>query len=432
MSNAPQMAQVACPSCQTPVRVPVINFVDANEQPQLKNILLGGRLNTAQCPSCGAPIALAAPVMYHDHSKQFFFVHIPQQLLASQRGDEVERFVGSVTGMLMQQLPADLPKGYLLAPRRFLTMQTLIEAVLEGDGVTKEMLDSQRKRVDIISQLLEAMSTSDAALLAALQANADELTEEFTNTLAAFVDASAMSGDAEGMAQLAALQAKITQYIGGEATLAYESLITQLQAAPDDAAIRTVMQANQEVIDYTFFDIYNEKIKAAAEAGDTTTAEALEALRTRILATYEAIQADLEASYTRAGQVLDAVYAADDLAAALTEHLGELDDVFDILVDGQRTMAERAGDEAAVARLSEIIALIPQVKDAALTPTDRTVQALLVAESPTRYIRENVGDITGPVVKRLNELAEEYVLKGKTEDSERVKRIAREAGAMLF
>jgi hypothetical protein len=304
--------------------------------------------------------------------------------------------------------------------------------VLEGDGVTKEMLDSQRKRVDIISQLLEAMSTSDAALLAALQANADELTEEFTNTLAAFVDASAMSGDAEGMAQLAALQAKITQYIGGEATLAYESLITQLQAAPDDAAIRTVMQANQEVIDYTFFDIYNEKIKAAAEAGDTTTAEALEALRTRILATYEAIQADLEASYTRAGQVLDAVYAADDLAAALTEHLGELDDVFDILVDGQRTMAERAGDEAAVARLSEIIALIPQVKDAALTPTDRTVQALLVAESPTRYIRENVGDITGPVVKRLNELAEEYVLKGKTEDSERVKRIAREAGAMLF
>jgi hypothetical protein len=192
------------------------------------------------------------------------------------------------------------------------------------------------------------------------------------------------------------------------------------------------MQANQEVIDYTFFDIYNEKIKAAAEAGDTTTAEALEALRTRILATYEAIQADLEASYTRAGQVLDAVYAADDLAAALTEHLGELDDVFDILVDGQRTMAERAGDEAAVARLSEIIALIPQVKDAALTPTDRTVQALLVAESPTRYIRENVGDITGPVVKRLNELAEEYVLKGKTEDSERVKRIAREAGAMLF
>lgn len=432
MSASPQMAQVACPSCQTPIRVPVINFIDANEQPQLKNILLGGRLNTAQCTSCGAPIALAAPVMYHDHTKQFFFVHIPQQLLASARGDEVERFVGSVTGMLMQQLPPDMAKGYLLAPRRFLTMQTLIEAVLEGDGVTKEMLDSQRKRVDIISQLLEGMAQGDAALLAALQANQAELTEEFASTLAAFVDASAMSGDQEGMAQLAALQAKVTQFIGGEATLAYESLLTQLRGAADDAAIRTIMQANQEVIDYTFFDIYNEKIKAAEEAGDEATVTELTDLRARILATYEAIQADLEASYTRAGAILDEVFGAEDMAAALTAHLSELDDVFDILLDGQRTMAQRAGDEAAVARLSEIIALVPQVKDAALTPTERTVQALIGSENATRYIRENVGDITNAVVKRLNEVSEEYATKGKAEDAERVKRIAREAGAMLF
>lgn len=431
-SAPPQMAQVACPSCQTPIRVGVINFIDANEQPQLKNILVGGRLNSAQCTACGAPISLAAPLVYHDATKQFCFVHIPQQLMASAKGAEVERFVGSITGMLMQSLPAELPKGYLLSPRKFLTMQTLIEAVLEGDGITKEMMAAQRKRIDIISQLLEGMSISDAALLDALQANQADIDDEFKSTLAAFVDASAMSGDQEGMAQLAALQAKVTQFIGGDATIAYELLIEQLRTAPDDDAVRALMQTNQETIDYTFFDIFNAKILAAQDADDENTATTLSTLRARILALYEEIQANLEAAYTRAGQILDAVFASEDMTTTLTAHLGELDEVFDILLDGQRTMAERAGDDAAVARLSEIIALTAQVKDAALTPDARAVRALLDSDNPTRYIRENIASITGGVVKQLNEISEEYTLKGKTEDADRVRRIAREAGAMLF
>ncbi len=431
-SAPPQMAQVACPSCQTPIRVGVINFIDANEQPQLKSILLGGRLNSAQCTSCGSPISLAAPLVYHDSTKQFCFVHIPQQLMASAKGAEVERFVGSITGKLMQSLPPDLAKGYLLSPRKFLTMQTLIEAVLEGDGITKEMMAAQRKRVEIISQLLEGLSTSDAALLDALKANQADIDEEFKSTLAAFVDASAMSGDQEGMAQLAALQAKVTQFIGGDATIAYELLIEQLRSAPDADALRALMQANQETIDYTFFDIFNEKIIAAQTANDEVTATTLAELRTQILALYEEIQANIEAAYTRAGQILDAVFPSEDAAATLTAHLDELDDVFDILLDGQRTMAERAGDDATVARLTEIIALTVQVKDAALSPEDRAVQAILKSENPTRFIRENFGMITGAVVKQLNELAEDYTTKGKIEDGDRVRRIAREAGAMLF
>jgi hypothetical protein len=311
-------------------------------------------------------------------------------------------------------------------------MQTLIEGVLEGDGITKEMMAAQLKRGEIISQLLEGMSTSDAALLDALQANQADIDEEFKSTLAAFVDASAMSGDQEGMAQLAALQAKVTQFIGGDATLAYELLIAQLRTAPDDDAVRALMQSNQETIDYTFFDIFNAKILEAQNADDESTATTLSALRARILALYEEIQANLEAAYTRAGQILDAVFASEDMSATLSAHLGELDDVFDVLLDGQRTMAERAGDDATVARLTEIIALTAQVKDSALTPDARAVRALLDSDNPTRYIRENIASITGGVVKQLNEISEDYILKGKTEDADRVQRIAREAGAMLF
>ena len=155
-------------------------------------------------------------------------------------------------------------------------------------------------------------------------------------------------------------------------------------------------------------------------------------MREHVLALYEEIQAGLEAAYIRAGALLDSVFGAEDMAAVLQEHLDQLDEVWDILVDGQRTMAERAGDQASAERLAQIIELTKTMKEAALTPEDRIVNALINSENPTRYIRENIGDITGSVVKQLNELAELYESKGKTDDADKVRRIAREAGAMLF
>jgi hypothetical protein len=203
--------------------------------------------------------------------------------------------------------------------------------------------------------------------------------------------------------------------------------------ASDDAEARTqLIKTNQESIDYTFFDLITNRVNAANEAGDTDMAQALDAMREHVLALYEEIQAGLEAAYIRAGALLDSVFSAEDMAAVLAQNIDQLDDIWDILVDGQRTMAERAGDQASAERLSQIIELSQIVKEASLSPEDRVVNALIDSENPTRYIRENIGDITGAVVKRLNELAEEYDSKGKTDDADKVRRIAREAGAMLF
>ncbi|MFN8450295.1 MAG: hypothetical protein U0521_17340 [Anaerolineae bacterium] len=45
------------------------------------------------------------------------------------------------------KLPQQSMKGYLFQPRRALTMQGLIEQVLQADGVTPEMIGEQRARV---------------------------------------------------------------------------------------------------------------------------------------------------------------------------------------------------------------------------------------------------------------------------------------------
>ncbi len=427
-----QVTTIACPSCQTPLRVQITNIIDADAQPQLKSLLLGGRLNSGTCPSCGTPVALAAPLVYHDMGKQFCFVHIPQQLLASANANEIEKFVGSVTNMLMNALPPDAPKGYLLAPKRFLTMQTLIEAVFEGDGITKEMLDTQRKRVELISAMLDAMQNGDAALYEVMQKNSTAIDEEFTNTLNAFIEASQMNGDPQGIALLSQLQSKLAQFAGGEATFAYEQMIEQLLNAADDDARKAIVITNQDVVDYTFFDIIKTRIEAAQSVGNDQLVAELTHIQEFVVTVYQQLQADLEQAFIKAGETLDAVFGAEDLDAALRAHVANLDDVFVNLVAGQITMAERAGDAETVARLMQIAERTPQIIESALSPEDRVVNALLSAENPTKYIRENIGDITGAVVKRLNETAEELTGKGKTEEAERVRRIAREAGAMLF
>lgn len=432
MSAPGQMVQVNCPRCQSPVPVAIVNVIDAEMQPGLKNQLIANQLNTGMCRACGAPVQLAVPLIYHDASKQFCFVHIPPQLANTAQSLEIEQFVGKVTSAFMNNLPAEVSKGYLLAPRRFLSMQTLIEGVLEGDGITKEMIDAQRRRVDVIGTLLDAMLDSDASLVKALELHRDDINDEFMATLAAFVDASQMGGDTNGIAQLTALQSKLLQFIGGDATIMYEALIDKLLAADSDEGVKRLVAGNQETIDYTFFDVLTSRITTAQENNDDAHATRLTQLRDQVLTHFEALQADLEVSYRRAGEILDTVFAAEDMSEALRAHVGDLDEVFDILVDGQRVMAERAGDLQAAERLLQILQLTVQVKEAALSPEDRTCQALIASENPTKYIRENIGDITGTVVKRLNEIAEEYTAKGDEENAERVRKIAREAGAMLW
>jgi hypothetical protein len=101
------------------MRAQVFTLVDVGLQPELKNYLLAGQLNMAICPSCGTPAMIAAPLIYHDSAKQLFLIHFPQQLNA--RPEEQERFIGDATSALMRVLPQGAAKGYLLAPKRFLT-----------------------------------------------------------------------------------------------------------------------------------------------------------------------------------------------------------------------------------------------------------------------------------------------------------------------
>src|SRR3954471_9232902 len=335
---APQVIQLACPSCRTPMRAQVFTVIDVGVQPELKNYLLAGQLNVAVCPNCGTPAMIAAPLIYHDPAKQLFLIHFPQQLNA--RPEEWERFIGDATSLIMRELPQETPKGYLLAPRRFLTLNSLLDTILEADGISREVIEAQRARVELISRMAEAFEQGEQQLAAAVEQNKAALDYEFFATLTAFADASAQSGRDDSAQLLADLRAKLIELTGFDASTleqpgdhgdGFEELDIDLDEAVQrlvDAPEEELEQAIAElrpVIDYSFFEAWTSRIDAASKAGDSAIAEQLTARRAMILETVERMDKQAQEMFEAGTAVLEQILNASDTAAALREHGDKID-----------------------------------------------------------------------------------------------------------
>ena len=160
MPFPPVNTQIACPFCRQPITIQVRQIIDVNEEPQLKQDLLSNRLNAFTCPVCKNSGALATPFLYHDADKELALLFIPMNL--SVKEADQQRMIGRLTQAVMTSLPPEKRKAYLLQPQQFFNIKTLIETILQADGVTPEMLAAEQKRVDFIQELMD--TTSDDAL----------------------------------------------------------------------------------------------------------------------------------------------------------------------------------------------------------------------------------------------------------------------------
>ncbi|MBZ0286307.1 MAG: CpXC domain-containing protein, partial [Anaerolineae bacterium] len=158
MPKATRMT-IACPNCRQPINAVVENLIDATSDPEAKVRLLTGRTNTVQCPNCGVTSTVAAPMLYHDGSKELLISFMPMELGLPK--EQQERMMGDLMRELTSQLPKESIRGYLFQPRQALTMQGLVDQILQADGVTPEMMEAQKATVRLIETLLQA---SDDAL----------------------------------------------------------------------------------------------------------------------------------------------------------------------------------------------------------------------------------------------------------------------------
>ena len=152
MPFPPVTSSIACPFCRQPITIKVRQIVDVGEEPQLKAELLANRLNAFTCPICKNSGALATPFLYHDAAKELALLFIPMALNVKEA--DQQRMIGKLTTAVMNNLPPEKRKAYLLQPQQFFNLKTMVETILQADGVTPEMLKAEQAKVDLLQSML--------------------------------------------------------------------------------------------------------------------------------------------------------------------------------------------------------------------------------------------------------------------------------------
>ncbi|MDX1435760.1 MAG: CpXC domain-containing protein, partial [Anaerolineales bacterium] len=304
----PAETQISCPNCQQPVRVHVEQLFDLYDDPSSKERLLSGAVNFIRCPHCGFQGELATPIVYHDPGKELLLSYVPASL--GMRQAEQERAIGSLINQVMNRLPQEMRKGYLLNPQPTLTHEGLIERILEGDGITREMIQAQQNKARLL-QRLASMPGGEGR--DALIKEEDELIDaEFFALLTRLIQTSVSAGDEESIQRFSELQTDLLsqsaygQEMQGQIEeiqaaaealqaegegLTRERLLDLVIEAPNATRVRSYVSLARDGMDYQFFQLLTGRIDAA----DGDEKEALTRLRAELLELTSEVDKQIEA-----------------------------------------------------------------------------------------------------------------------------------------
>ncbi len=436
MPFPPTPMVIRCPFCGQSVQVPVRQIIDVSEEPHLKRLLLTGRLNAFVCPRCGNRVSFAAPFLYHDPEKEIAFVFIPIQ--ADLKEVDRQRIVGQLMDAVLRQLPKERRKAYLLQPKEFFAIQSLLEAILRADGYTDEDLQAMEERTLLLHRILNARRIEDAEAL--IRENAEKVDEEFFRLFHEALATVQEEGSAEEFARIMAIRDRLLELTPYGQTVrartqvvekfarspSVETLLEALLEAPDPATRQTLVALGRPFLDYRFFQNLTRRIEEAEAAGRREEAERLIALRREILEAREAVDQEIRRVYEDRARLIRELLSAPserELQERLVQRINELDDIFFDVLQMNIEAALEAGDT----RLAQALQLLGQIAMAilqqTLPPELRLLNALLNvrSEAQRRQILErNRRLLTPEFLQWLQQMEARMREEGRPEMAEQV------------
>lgn len=369
--------QIACPRCKQLIPANVEQLFDVTYEPASKQRLLSGLSNHARCPYCAYEGRLATPVVYHDNEKELLLTFFPSELALPI--NEQERMIGPLIKQVMDRLPPEKRKGYLLKPQPNLTYESMIETILGRDGITPEMIKGQQERIQLIERLLQ-VTTKDARS-ELIKQNAKLVDEQFF-ALFSRIAQNAMAGGQEPVARALIdlqkqlleeteygrkLQESVKELEAAQKTLqeagqglTREKLLGFVLEAKNDAGLRAYVSLARGGMDYVFFQTLTEKIDKAT--GDEKPR--LESLREKLLEYINEVDKQLEARYKHAQELVESILAQEDVEKATQENLeGFTQDAVDVVNQLLRQASEK-NDYTRMGKLQKMV----QVLQAASAP----------------------------------------------------------------
>lgn len=430
-----------CSRCGHQFGATAERILDLEKDPTAKTRLLSGRVNVARCPACGAEGALNLPFVYHDRSKELLLAYMPPSFGANEA--ERQKVLGDLTNAVMNSLPPEHRKAYLFQPKMFFTMQSMAETILQADGVTKEMMDAQRARVDLINEMLQARDPS--AFQQVLDQNRDKIDYDFFQTLAASAEAAQVNGQERVAQALNSLSLRLMQQFGlpvgeeiaGEGSkglLSREGLVSLLREAQEDEDFRTLVSIGRPLMDYTFFQEITTQMEAAKTKGDEATAKRLSDMRARIVQVAEEMDAASKQIINQATSLLSGALRAEDPETYLREHLDEMSEAFFVVLSANLNAAERDGHPEWATKMEQIGDIAIRLIQEAAPPEIQLLNRLLAAPYPDgtqQILQENAAMLTSELLDAMSLIADDLVRQGNLPAADKVKKVLAQAQTLL-
>lgn len=414
--------QTSCPRCRQPVVADVQQLFDMNTDPTAKQRLLSRSTNMTHCQSCGYEGLIATPVVYHDPEKELLITFFPPEMGLAV--NEQEKQIGPLINQVVNALPAEKRKGYLFQPQTMFTYQTLIDRILEADGITKEMLEAQQKRVGLIQRLITTPKSEDRVNI--IHQENSLIDGNFFAILSTLIESSITQGDDKASQLLAAIQKELLEEteIGRELLaqnqeaqkavkalqeaskegLTRERLLAILSEVKSDSALTTVVSLTRNGMDYQFFQSLTERIEKETGKKKQQFTE----LREKLLKITREIDLEMKKHMDEAQKLLNSILSEANLEEAVKKHLPELDEFFTQAIRTEFDQANQVGDLARIEKIQKVTSIIE--KESAPPPEVELIQKILDAKDAAaqrKVLEENAGMVTDELLQAMNSIIAE-------------------------
>ncbi len=432
--------RINCPNCRQPMMADIEQLFDVGADPAVKQRLLSGAANFIQCPNCGYQGNLATPIVYHDPDKELLLTYFPPELNVPR--DEQERIIGGMINQVVNRLPQEKRKGYLLRPQPTLTLQGLVERILEADGITREMIQAQQQRLNLLQRLVNA--TPDARVEIAKQE--DQLIDaEFFGLLNRLVETAVASGDQESARRLAEVQQNLlpvtnfgrelqSQAQEVEAAVASlreagqgltrEKLLDLVENAPNETRLNALVSLARPGMDYEFFRLLSDRIDRARGEGRARLVK----LRDQLLEMTQKIDQQMQARAEQSRQLLNNILQSENIEEATLQNLPAVDEFFLQELNSALEDARKQGDLEKLGKLQKVVGIIQQASEA--PPEVALIEELLDApdEKARQAILEaNRDKITPEFLDALTNIVAQVQSSDDQQLVERMKAVNRQA-----
>ena len=442
---------IQCVQCRQPVRATIQSVIDPAQNPQAKIALLGGNINMVQCTSCGAPNTVLSPLLYHDAAKELLISYVPMELGLPK--DAQEKAIGELMRDVTSNLPQGGFKAYMLQPRQALTMQGMIDQVLQADGVTPEMMQAQRDRVKLVETLVQA---PPELLPQLVQQHDDKIDSQFMQTMSMVIQQLLGEGREQVAEQIAYIQNQIVELstfgkklleqsqaqeaviaevadevnkLGAEAQRA-DFLQLAIRYTGDEQRLQALVGLVRPVFDYGFFEEMTAYI-GKAPAGDRAQLEGLREMLTQLTAM---VDQQAQAALQEAVGLLRVIASSPNPDEVIQANLPMIDSTFLQVLSANIQEVTRRGDINASAKLKDIYNRVVSALQASMPPELQFINELLNAPNDDvvrNMITEHAGQFGPPLLGAIDAVEQQLVGQGDPAVMRRFELVRREATQAL-